>query len=153
MLKKHLLLLLSMLKTVHILLHILVETVIIFMSGFLMNRKLNIIYLVLCNTLNDIPKIKHWMNVCDFFCSGTLSERGLVRHEDTQKILSLADQQQGFSRSPDAVYDPPPPVMRVLELSGLENRPVRCLQKPTCWRGDADSTRDVQPVTRQGRWC
>lgn len=40
-----------------------------------------------------------------------------MRHEDTKKILSLADQQQGYSRSPDAVYDPPPPVMKVLELT------------------------------------
>ncbi len=39
--------------------------------------------------------------------------RGVLCDMKTQKILSLADQQQGFSRSPDAVYDPPPPVMRV----------------------------------------
>ncbi len=53
-----------------------------------------------------------------------------MRHEDTQKILSLADQQQGFSRSPDAVYDPPPPVMRVLELSGLRTVPFCACRSP-----------------------
>ncbi|XP_058644085.1 solute carrier family 23 member 3 isoform X2 [Onychostoma macrolepis] len=62
--------------------------------------------------------------------SGTLPERGLVRHEGTKKILSLADQQQGYSRSPDAVYDPPPPVMKVLDLSGLRTVPFCACRSP-----------------------
>ncbi|KTG44539.1 hypothetical protein cypCar_00016039 [Cyprinus carpio] len=45
----------------------------------------------------------------------TFPERGLVRHKGTKKIQSLADKQQGYSHSPDT----PPPVMKVLDLSGL----------------------------------
>ncbi|KAI2660492.1 Solute carrier family 23 member 3 [Labeo rohita] len=62
--------------------------------------------------------------------SGTLAERGLVRHEDTKKILSLADLQQGYSHSPDTVYDPPPPVMKVLDLSGLRTVPFCACRSP-----------------------
>ncbi|XP_017213243.2 solute carrier family 23 member 3 isoform X1 [Danio rerio] len=51
--------------------------------------------------------------------SGTLPERGLVRQEGTKKIQSFADQQQGYSHSPDPVYDPPAPVMKVLNLTGF----------------------------------
>ncbi|XP_016342013.1 solute carrier family 23 member 3-like [Sinocyclocheilus anshuiensis] len=62
--------------------------------------------------------------------SGTLPERGLVRHEGTKKILSLADQQQGYSHSPNAVYDPPPLVMKVLDLSGLRTVPFCACRSP-----------------------
>uniref|UniRef100_A0A8C1BZE8 Solute carrier family 23 member 3 n=1 Tax=Cyprinus carpio carpio TaxID=630221 RepID=A0A8C1BZE8_CYPCA len=62
--------------------------------------------------------------------SGTLPERGLVRHEGTKKILSLADQQQGYSYNPNAVYDPPPLVMKVLDLSGLRTVPFCACRSP-----------------------
>ncbi|XP_016150971.1 solute carrier family 23 member 3-like [Sinocyclocheilus grahami] len=62
--------------------------------------------------------------------SGTLPERGLVRHDCTKKILSLADQQQGYSHSPNAVYDPPPLVMKVLDLSGLRTVPFCACRSP-----------------------
>ncbi|TRY94845.1 hypothetical protein DNTS_025185 [Danionella cerebrum] len=51
--------------------------------------------------------------------SGSLLERGLVRDEGSQKIQSLADQQQGFSHSPDPAYDPPTAVLKVLDLRGF----------------------------------
>ncbi|KAK7168802.1 hypothetical protein R3I93_004949 [Phoxinus phoxinus] len=63
--------------------------------------------------------------------SGTLSERGLARHDGTKKILSLADQQQGFSPSPDAMYNPPRPVMKVLELTGLRTVLFCACRSPT----------------------
>ncbi|XP_043105402.1 solute carrier family 23 member 3 [Puntigrus tetrazona] len=62
--------------------------------------------------------------------SGTLPERGLVRHEGSMKIVSLADQQQGYSCSPDAVYDPPPPVRKVLDLRVLRTVPLCACRSP-----------------------
>lgn len=53
-----------------------------------------------------------------------------MRHEGTKKILSLADQQQGYSLSPDAVYDPPPPVKKVLELTGFRTVPFCACRSP-----------------------
>ncbi len=53
-----------------------------------------------------------------------------MRHEGTKMIQSLADQQQGYSCSPDAVYDPPPPVMKVLDLSGLRTVPFCACRSP-----------------------
>ncbi|XP_052005074.1 solute carrier family 23 member 3 [Xyrauchen texanus] len=61
--------------------------------------------------------------------SGTLSERGLVRHEST-KILSLADQKQGYSHSPDSIYDPPSSVIKVLNLPGLRTIPFCACRIP-----------------------
>ncbi|XP_026128080.1 solute carrier family 23 member 3 [Carassius auratus] len=62
--------------------------------------------------------------------SGTLPERGLARHEGTKKILSLADLQQGYSHSPNMVYDPPPLVMKVLDLRGLRSVPFCACRSP-----------------------
>ncbi|XP_055072499.2 solute carrier family 23 member 3 [Misgurnus anguillicaudatus] len=55
--------------------------------------------------------------------SGTLSERGLAWHEGTKKIESLADQQQGYSHSPDSVYDPHPLIIKLMDLPGFRTVP------------------------------
>lgn len=63
--------------------------------------------------------------------SGTLSERGLARRDGTKKIVSLADQQHGFSPSPGAMYDPPRPVKKVLELTGFRTVLFCACRSPT----------------------
>lgn len=53
-----------------------------------------------------------------------------MRHEGTKKIQSLADKQQGYSHSPDSVYDPHPLFIKLLELSGLRTVPFCACRTP-----------------------
>ncbi|XP_057191812.1 solute carrier family 23 member 3 [Triplophysa rosa] len=87
---------------------------------------------VLLQSLLTLPVF--FVGVLAFFLehtvSGTLSERGLVRRQGTSTIQSLADQQQGYSHSPDSVYDPPPLFINLLELRGLRTVPFCACRTP-----------------------
>lgn len=87
---------------------------------------------VLLQSLLTLPVF--FVGVLAFFLehtvSGTLYERGLVRNEGTKKIQSLADQQQGYSHSPDSMYDPPPLFIKLLELRGLRTVPFCACRIP-----------------------